>query len=165
MILCLSSIHHCSADEAQEGKPAKTTAEKNDFDFDGTWKPKGAILSGVFIPPPALKTITLKIEKNNYEVTVEGEDHSDVGTFTVDTTFSPNRMTLISTEGPNQGKTILAIYEIKNANAMRVCYDLSGTDFPKEFKAPKDSELYVVGYRRQLAKENDVSEKPAASDK
>lgn len=32
---------------------------------------------------------------------------------------------------------------------MRVCYDLSGTEFPKEFKAPRGTQFYAVGYRRQ----------------
>ncbi len=58
-------------------------------------------------------------------------------------------MTIIGTDGPNQGKTFFAIYEMKDAVSMRVCYDLSGTEFPKEFKAPKGSQHYLVGYRRQ----------------
>jgi uncharacterized protein (TIGR03067 family) len=58
-------------------------------------------------------------------------------------------MTIKSTEGPNKGQTFLAIYEMKDAGSLRVCYDLSGTDFPKEFKAPKGTRLYLVGYRRR----------------
>jgi uncharacterized protein (TIGR03067 family) len=58
-------------------------------------------------------------------------------------------MTITSTNGPNRGKTFLAIYEMKDAGSLRVCYDLSGTDFPKEFKAPKGTSLHLVGYRRQ----------------
>jgi hypothetical protein len=38
---------------------------------------------------------------------------------------------------------------------MRVCYDLSGRAFPKEFKAPKGSDLYVAGYRRQKTQDSD----------
>ncbi len=133
------------------------------FQYDGIWKPKGAMLGGVLLPPPALQAITLRIEKDRYEVTVDGEDHSDKGTFTLDETATPKRMTIKSTAGPNKGKTFLAIYEIKNADAMRVCYDLSGKEFPKEFKAPKGSELYLVGYRRQRPDANDAKVKPATT--
>ncbi len=35
------------------------------------------------------------------------------------------------------------------ADSMRICYDLSGAEFPKEFKAPKGTRLYLAGYRRQ----------------
>ena len=38
---------------------------------------------------------------------------------------------------------------VLGGRSMRVCYDLSGTDFPKDFKAPKGTQLYLVGYRRQ----------------
>ncbi len=149
LILCLLSIQTFADDDGKVSQANQNSNENAEFQFDGVWKPKGAILSGVFLPPAVLETITLTIEKKKYEVTVKGEDHSDKGTFTLDETVTPKRMTIKSESGPNKGKTFLAIYEIKNANAMRVCYDLSGKAFPKEFKAPKDTELYLVGYRRQ----------------
>lgn len=158
LIVCLLSFQVLADDD---GKAPPTNQKSNDtaeFQFDGVWKPKGAMLGGVLLPPPVLETITLKIEKDNYEVTVIGEDHSDKGTFKLDETVAPKRMTIKSESGPNKGKTFLAIYEIKGVNAMRVCYDLSGKEFPKEFKAPKGSELYLVGYRRQESKATDASE-------
>ena len=33
---------------------------------------------------------------------------------------------------------------------MRVCYDLTGKLFPKEFSVPSGTQLYLVGYRRQM---------------
>jgi uncharacterized protein (TIGR03067 family) len=115
---------------------------------EGVWKPIAAVLGGVLMPPPALKAITLKITGANYEVTVDGEKESDRGTCILDTSTTPHRMTIKSTAGPNSGKTFLAIYEMKDAGKLRVCYDLSGAEFPKEFKAPKGTQLYLVGYRR-----------------
>jgi uncharacterized protein (TIGR03067 family) len=144
-----------SADKSGEPKPAVPTQE-------GVWKPIAAVLGGVRLPDPALKAITLKVTGENYEVTIEGEGEkekeSDKGTCTLDTTTSPKRMTIKGTDGPNRGKTILAIYEMKDAVSMRVCYDLSGKEFPKEFKAPKGTPLYLVGYRRQ---KEEPAEKPA----
>jgi uncharacterized protein (TIGR03067 family) len=116
---------------------------------DGVWKPIAAVLGGVRVPESALKAITLKIMGASYEVVVEGEKESDKGTRTLDTSTTPKRLTIKSTDGPNRGKTFLAIYEMKDADSLRICYDLSGTDFPKEFKAPKGTQLYLVGYRRQ----------------
>src|SRR5687767_14154568 len=92
---------------------------------------------------------TLKISGEKYEVSVEDENHSDQGTCTVDQTTKPYRMTIKSEVGPNKVKTFLAIYEMKDAVSMRVCYDLSGKEFPSEFKAPAGKHLYLVGYRRQ----------------
>ncbi len=158
LTLCLLSCEG-SADEA-DVKSAPTEQKRNDsveFQYDGVWKPKGAMLGGVLMPPTALDAITLTLQNGKYEVTVQGEEHSDKGEFTLDETVTPKRMTISSTAGPNKGKTFLAIYEIKNANAMRVCYDLSGKEFPKKFKAPRGTELYLVGYRRQGSKVTESS--------
>ena len=159
-LLLLASASIAVADESE----IAAAASESKFQFDGVWKPKGAVLGGVLLPPPVLAGITLRIEKNKYEVTVEGEDHSDQGTFSIDDKTTPKQMTINSTAGPNKGKTILAIFEIKNDDAMRVCYDLSGKAFPKEFTAPKGTELYLVGYRRQ-SDDKDFEAKPLnASD-
>ena len=116
---------------------------------DGVWKPIAAVLGGAKLPQPALDAITLTISGTNYEVSVAGEKEPDKGTRILDESTTPKRITLKSTSGPNKGKTFLGIYEMKDANSVRVCYDLSGTEFPKEFKAPKGTQLYLVGYRRQ----------------
>ena len=135
-----------AANAADEATPTKLADAKA---HEGVWKPIAAVLGGAKLPPPALQAITLKITGTSYEVTIEGEKAPDQGTCALDTNASPKRMTILSTNGPNRGKTFLAIYEMKNDRSLRVCYDLSGTEFPKEFKAPKGTTLYLVGYRRQ----------------
>ena len=126
-----------------------TPSGKNIRTPEGTWKPIGAIMGGGRLPKPALDAITLEISGTNYQVTVEGEKEPDRGTSILHTNTTPARMTIVSTNGPNRGKTFLAIYEMKDDRSLRVCYDLSGTEFPKEFKAPNGTMLYLVGYRRQ----------------
>jgi uncharacterized protein (TIGR03067 family) len=116
---------------------------------DGVWKPIAAVLSGVRLPDESVKAITLRIDGDKYEVTIAGEDHTDKGICTADTTTTPRRMTIKSEEGPNKGKTFLAIYEMKDEVSMRVCYDMSGKEFPTEFKAPAGTNLFLAGYRRQ----------------
>ena len=119
LILSLCLSHVVAEDETKDVDRPASAPQTVRFRFDGIWKPKGAMLGGVLLPPPALQAITLKIAKDKYEVTVDGEDHSDKGTFTLDETTTPKRMSIKSTAGPNQGRTFLAIYEIKNADAMR----------------------------------------------
>ena len=119
------------------------------YSRDGVWKPIAAVLGGLKLPDEAVKAITLKITVDKYEVTVGGENHSDKGTCTVDTTTTPHRMTIKSEEGANKGKTFLAIYQMKDEASMSVCYDLAGKEFPTEFKAPEGTQLYLAEYRRQ----------------
>ncbi len=126
-------------------------------DRSNVWKPIAAVLGGVRLPDDAVRAITLKVTGGNYEVTIEGEKEPDKGTITLDTTTTPKRMTIKSTNGPNRGKTFLAIYEMKDAVSMRVCYDLSGKEFPMEFKAPQGTLLYLVGYRRQPAQQAETT--------
>jgi len=130
-----------AAEETSTPKPDRRPHE-------GVWKPIAAVLGGMRLPKPALDAITLKITGDHYEVSVEGEKEADKGTCTLDPSANPKRMTITSTSGPNRGKTFLAIYEMKDEGSLRVCYDLSGAEFPKEFKAPKGTQLYLVGYRR-----------------
>ena len=136
------------------GSPPAATAPSADEEptataHEGVWIPSEAVIGGMQLPAAVLKTIRLAIKGDQYEVTVEGAEQSDKGTCVLDTKATPKRMTIKSTEGANRGKTFLAIYEMKDADSMRVCYDLSGKEFPQEFKAPKDTQLYLVSYRRQ----------------
>ena len=56
-------------------------------------------------------------------------------------------MDIISTEGPNKGKTFLAIYEL-DGDTLKVCYDLTGKSRPTEFKTQKGVLHFLVTYQR-----------------
>ncbi len=132
-ITCVSAL---AAEPADDNKAVQ-----------GTWKPTVGQLGGEAMPPEALKGVTLKIMGSAYEVVVEGEG-PDKGTFTLDAAASPKTLTIKSEEGPNKGKTILAIYEIIG-DTMRACYDISGDKRPTEFKSPANSTVFLVTYQRQ----------------
>lgn len=117
---------------------------------DGIWHPVTAVVGGQPIPKEVLETIVLKISGNQYSVTVNGTP--DKGTCIVDNSTTPSQMTITGTVGPNQGKTMLAILEITDDQMLRVCYDLSGKEFPKEFKAVEGTLHYLAEYRRELPK-------------
>ena len=112
----------------------------------GNWKPVKAELGGQPMGEDILKTISLKLENGNYEVFV-GE-HPDRGTYTLDSSTLPKSITVTGTEGPNQGRTFPAIYELKG-DTLRICYDLSGAKRPTEFKSVAGTKLYLVTYRRE----------------
>jgi uncharacterized protein (TIGR03067 family) len=114
---------------------------------DGVWKPVAATLGGQPVPPALLDTITLKLAGDSYEAIVG--DQPDKGTAKLDTSVSPHRMSITSVDGPNRGKIFLAIYEITDADNFRVCYDLSGKQYPTEFKSTEGTQLYLVSYTRK----------------
>ena len=112
----------------------------------GNWKPAKAELAGQPMTDAVLKSISLKLDNGKYDVFVG--DHPDRGAYTLDSTSKPKSMTITGTEGPNQGKTFLAIYELKG-DTLRICYDLSGAKRPTEFKSIAGTRLYLVTYNRQ----------------
>ena len=112
----------------------------------GSWKPVTAELAGQPMPEAVIKSISLKLDNGKYEVLV-GE-HPDLGTYTIDSGSKPKSMDITGTEGPNQGKTFPAIYELKG-HTLRICYDLSGAKRPTEFKSVAGTKLYLVTYNRK----------------
>jgi uncharacterized protein (TIGR03067 family) len=117
--------------------------------MSGTWKPTKAELAGRPMPPPGLKSITLKMDGANYEVIVETEKgpSPDKGTVTIDSAAKPKGMTVTGVTGPNAGKSFPAIYEL-TGDTLRICYDLSGAARPTEFKTAPGTKLYLVDYER-----------------
>ena len=118
---------------------------------EGTWIPVRAELAGQPMPDAVLKTISMTLGDGKYAVLVG--DHPDNGTYTLDSCTDPKSITVTGTEGPNQGKTFPAIYELgKDENGggtLRICYDLSGQKRPTEFKTVAATKLYLVTYGRK----------------
>ncbi len=150
IFFCVGVLVAASA-SAGENLPAKeTNAEAADAKaMQGVWRPLEAALAGVPFPPPVVKGITLKITGDKYDVTVEGAPQPDKGTVRLDATTTPKRLICAGVEGPNQGKTLLAIYEFKDADTLRICYDLAGAKHPAEFSSTEGTRLFLVTYKRQ----------------
>ena len=108
--------------------------------------PSAAELAGKMFPDEVRKTIKLVIKDDKYTVTV-GEK-VDKGTVKLNPAAKPKALDITGTDGPNKGKTILAIYE-RNGNTLRVCYDLGGKNRPTEFKTKEGTQLFLVTYKRE----------------
>jgi uncharacterized protein (TIGR03067 family) len=124
-----------------EARNAKDDGKK----MQGSWKPVAAELGGKPFPDEVLKTMKLVLTDGKYTVTVGKQ--TDEGTVRLDPAKEPRAMDIVGTRGPNQGKTIPAIYELTDTT-LRVCYDLSGKTRPKEFKTRADTQMFLVEYKR-----------------
>lgn len=114
--------------------------------LQGEWVPVKAEVGAQALPDEVLKTMSLKLGDGTYDVSVGGAP--DKGTYEIDATATPKGMVIKGTDGPNKGKTIPAIYELKG-ETLRICYDLSGAQRPKEFKSEKETMLCLVTYQRK----------------
>jgi uncharacterized protein (TIGR03067 family) len=126
---------------------ATATAPADDAKaIQGTWKAAKAELAGHVLSDGLTREITLTLTGGAYTVTFR--DSADKGTYKLDLNTNPRTITIAGTEGPNKDKTFHAIYEL-DGDTLRICYDLSGEQTPREFKTETGTKLYLVTYERQ----------------
>lgn len=112
--------------------------------LNGEWAVVSMEVAGRKMPDAITKMIKLINKDGDYTVTAESDDK---GTFTIDVSKKPNTMTIKGVEGPNKGKTFLCIYE-QTGDDMKICYDLTGKEFPKEFKSEAGKLVMLAIYKR-----------------
>jgi uncharacterized protein (TIGR03067 family) len=119
---------------------------------DGTWVVVGMEQKGAKLPAEVIEGLSMKltIKGENYTVTT-GDKVVDKGTSTVDVKKKPYTADIKSEEGPNKGKTILAILEI-DGDSMKACYDLEGKARPTEFSTKEGSGNVLILYKRETKK-------------
>lgn len=114
--------------------------------IDGTWVVASAELAGDPFPDEIRKGIKLTLEGGNYTAILGAQP--DKGTVKVDSSTNPKSLEIIGTDAPNKGRTIHAIYEVTEGN-LKICYDLSGTSKPTEFKTAQGTKLLLANYVRE----------------
>lgn len=112
--------------------------------LQGTWKPKEAVLGDNKIDVMLLEKASLVIEGEKY--TVHVADKEEKGSLSIDAKKTPKTMDIFPTSGDNNGKTLLAIYELAG-DKLTVCYSLTPTVRPEDFE-PDSNTLLVVKYER-----------------
>ncbi len=130
--------------------PAAARSAADDREaLQGTWLPTAAELAGRKFPDEVRMGMKLVVKDDTYTVTVReaAGDAVDRGTVKLNPGSSPKGMDILGTEGPNKGRTILAIYQ-QEGDTLRICYDLAGKTRPTEFKTAAGTQLFLVTYKR-----------------
>ena len=109
--------------------------------IEGTWTISSATLAGNALPITAFQDAKLRLDAGNYEFGI------DRGDYVVLPDTTPAAIDTHGRDGPNAGKTILAIYDLKG-EMLTVCYDLSGKARPTAFASLPGTQLFLVRYRR-----------------
>lgn len=112
----------------------------------GTWKPVEAKLGDIQIDQEVLDKFTLVNEAEQFTITIGDDTHG--GTFTIDPTQTPRTMDLFYTQGPNNGQTTVAVYEVED-DKLTVCYSLNSNMRPTELSSAGDQIRVLVKYERK----------------
>ena len=91
----------------------------------------------------------LVLDSGGYSIIDRMNHVVDQGEYLVDDAAFPQTMDIVGREGPNAGRTMLAIYEL-NADRLTVCYDLDGRERPADMKSHEDQLLLTISYARAL---------------
>jgi uncharacterized protein (TIGR03067 family) len=144
LLLCVVGFL-VAADDAKD-KAAKDELKK----FDGAWKAVMAKVDGREATAEELAKVHVTVEAGQYTVKID-DQVVEKGNFTMDPSKKPKQMDVKPVEGQNQGKTLLAIYEL-NADDLKICFTESGKDRPDDFSSDKDSNRVLHVYKRAKAK-------------
>jgi uncharacterized protein (TIGR03067 family) len=123
--------------------PVFADSKKDVAALAGQWR--ATSVRGLEISDDDAKSITLTIEGEKYSVMV-GEKGPDKGTLKLDKKDKLKTIDIVGTEGPNKGKTILAIYEHEGDN-LRICYAIEDDTRPTEFKGVSGKSILIT-YKR-----------------
>lgn len=151
IILVFSSLQYTFAAPANSANgpagrqlaPAEAAAKDDKQALEGTWKVVKKLKNGesVDLKAPAA---TLKFSGDVVSLSEGGEQQS-AGTFAIDPSKSPKRITLTGTSGQNAGRTFEAIYEL-DGDSLKLAYGIGDNAAapPKDFAGGQGQVVEVL---------------------
>lgn len=107
----------------------------------GQWAPQSAELGGRVFPVATFAGATLRLTGDTYDFA------GDKGTYALVSRRPPAQMDIRGHEGPNAGRTILAIYRLAG-DTLVVCYQLGQGERPSDFATATGTQILLVRYTR-----------------
>jgi uncharacterized protein (TIGR03067 family) len=126
---------------AQENSRARAEIDR----LQGTWNVVALEIDGAPLRDEVYRELQVVVKGNAFTTVAMGSVYS--GTVTVDPTTSPKRIELHFTQGPEQGRTNLAIYTLDGDRWM-LCVGFTGRDRPLTFTTEAGSGRALETLRR-----------------
>jgi uncharacterized protein (TIGR03067 family) len=127
--------------------PRKTRVEKG---LAGAWVPVAANVSGRDLIVSELRVKYLVLDGRDYSIVDRTNQIVDQGEYLVNTRVHPRTLDIVGREGPNAGRSMLAIFDLSD-DRLIVCYDLDGGGRPADMQAQGDQLLLSITYERAAA--------------
>jgi uncharacterized protein (TIGR03067 family) len=108
-----------------------------------------ATVGGQSLVVDELRVKYLVLDSGGYSIIDRTNQIVDTGEYLADDAVSPQTIDIVGREGPNAGRTMLAIYRL-DTDRLTVCYDLDGTERPGDMQPDEDQLLLSITYSRAL---------------
>jgi uncharacterized protein (TIGR03067 family) len=115
--------------------------------LEGAWVPVAASVSGKELVVAELRVKYLVLDGHDYSIIDRSNQVVDCGEYLVNDSASPRTLDIVGRDGPNAGRSMLAIFEIKD-DQLTVCYDLDGDRRPENMQVQDDQLLLSITYER-----------------
>ena len=100
------------------------------------------------VPVAELRIARLVFRGSRYQILDHQQRVVDGGELRIDASALPATIDIIGLEGPNAGRTLLAIYELSN-DLLSICYDMEdGATRPRAMQPEEDQILLLITYAR-----------------
>ncbi|HEY2807948.1 MAG TPA: hypothetical protein VGI91_04075 [Steroidobacteraceae bacterium] len=99
-----------------------------------------------------LRVRYLLLEAGTYRIIDRTNQVVDRGRYHLNEALSPPTMDIIGDRGPNAGRSMLAVFELRGSELM-VSYDLEGHSRPASLAPSKDQPLLRITYARAVLPE------------
>ena len=100
------------------------------------------------LPVGELRIARLLLKGNSYQILDNQQHVVDRGEFRLGQQPPLSTMDIVGIEGPNAGRTLLAIYELSN-DLLSICYDMEGgAERPRSMQPQEDQLLLLITYAR-----------------
>lgn len=115
--------------------------------LEGAWVPIAASVSGKELVVAELRVKYLVLDGHDYSIIDRSNQVVDRGEYLVNDSATPRTLDIVGRDGPNAGRSMLAIFEIKG-DQLTVCYDLDGNRRPEDMQVHEDQLLLSITYER-----------------
>lgn len=129
--------------------PADDAVKKELDNLQGTWVATAGEAGGQTFLDDQLKAMKFVVQGNKYTFTMkETTEHPEKGILKPDPAPSPKALDIEITEGPEQGKTQKAIYEL-DGDTLKICFAQAGKDRPTEMSAKGEQAQGLLTFKRE----------------
>ena len=129
-----------------QGSPINTDLQRG---LEGAWVPIAATVAGQDLRVGELRVKYLVLDAGGYSIIDRSNHVVDSGEYLLNDAASPQTLDIVGRDGPNAGRTMLAIYELQG-DRLTVCYDLDGAARPTNMQPQDDQLLLSITYARAL---------------